>query len=97
MEWDLISFITSGSLRFKILAELLNKTYTPSQLSVKLKIPISHISSTLKELLENNLIDCLTPDRRKNKFFQITKKGEKILDDINKITKKRQVENDRIE
>jgi DNA-binding MarR family transcriptional regulator len=89
MEWDLISFITSGSLRFKILAELLNKTYTPSQLSTKLKIPISHISSTLKELSEKSLIECLTPDRRRNKFFQITKKGEKLLDEINKITKKK--------
>ncbi len=90
MDWNLISFITSGSLRFKLLTELLNKTYTPSQLSDKLKIPISHISSTLKELSENGLIDCLTPDRRRNKFFQITKKGEKILDEINKITKKKE-------
>ena len=89
MDWDSISFITSGSLRFKILTELLNKTSTPSDLSTKLKIPISHISSTLKGLLENELIECLTPDRRRNKFFQMTKKGEKILDEINKITKKK--------
>ncbi len=88
MDWDLISFITSSKLRFKILTILLNSNYTPSELAHTLSEARSHVSSTLKMLESQGLVKCLTPDRRRNKFFQITKKGERILKQINILTKK---------
>ena len=86
-DWNLISFIMSGKLRFKILVELKMSEKTPTDLSTVLKIPISHISKTLSELQEAQLIICLTPNRRKKKFFKITEQGIELLSSINKMTK----------
>jgi len=85
--WDLVSFVTSSTIRFKVLIELNKTKLTPSNLAVQLHYPISHISSTLKSLEEHDLIECLTKKRRKNKFFTITEKGQMILDFINKETR----------
>lgn len=88
MDWDLISYVMSGKLRFRVLAELRKGNKIPTGLAKITNSPISHISTTLKELKDKELIQCLTSGRRKNKFFQITENGEKILDGINKETMK---------
>jgi len=86
VDWDIVSFVTSSTIRFKILIALNKEKLIPSKLAKKLHYPISHISSTLKDLEEQELILCLTKMRRKNKFFTITDKGKKILEFINKET-----------
>lgn len=88
MDWDLISYAMSGKLRFRVLTELRKGNKIPTELAKITNSPISHISTTLKELEYKGLIECLTSERRKNKFFQITDKGENILDNINKETMK---------
>lgn len=88
MDWDSVSFVMSGKLRFRILIELKNSHKTPSDLATLFKVPISHISKTIKELEEKDLVKCLTPERRKMKLYMITKKGIEILNEINKITSK---------
>lgn len=77
--WDLISFVKSSNKRFQILSLLNDALSTPSDISKKLNIPISHVSSTLSELSERDLIVCLTPERRKTKLFETTKTGKSIL------------------
>lgn len=89
MDWDAVSFVMSGELRFRVLIELKDMKKTPSDLKETLKVPISHVSKTLKELKDNELVECLTPERRKSKFYSITPKGTKILDEISKVTSSR--------
>jgi len=84
--WDLISFLISSTLRFKIMIELNKEEKIPSKLSKILKVPISHVSKTLSDLEEKDLVKCLTPSRRKGKFYSITPLGEKILSEINELT-----------
>ena len=43
----------------------------------------------MKELEDKELIKCLTPERRKNKFYEITEFGKELLDFISKETKRR--------
>jgi DNA-binding MarR family transcriptional regulator len=88
MDWDSVSFVMSGKLRFRVLVELKDSQKTPSDLKENIGSPISHISKTLKELESEGLAECLTPERRKMKFFRITNKGIEILDEINKLTSK---------
>ncbi len=86
VDWDIVSFVTSSTIRFKVLIALHKTKLTPSELANQLHHPISHISATLKALEEHLLIECLTKMRRKNKFFTITEKGKKILEFINRET-----------
>lgn len=85
-DWDLISFVKSSDKRLRILSMLKNSVFTPSDISTNLSIPISHVSSTLSELMENKIVICLTPERRKTKLFKITEKGLKVLSKIDEIT-----------
>ena len=88
MDWNLISYVMSGKLRFRILTELRKGNQTPTALAKLINSPISHISTTLKELESKELVECLTSERRKNKFFKISGKGEEVLEDIGRETKK---------
>lgn len=86
INWDLISYVISSTLRFKLIIELNKEEKIPSKLSEILKVPISHISKTLSDLEEKDLVKCLTPSRRKGRFYSITPSGVKVLSEINKLT-----------
>lgn len=85
-DWDLISFVKASDKRFRILLMLKSSVNTPSDVSTKLSVPISHVSSTLSELVGNKLVVCLTPERRKTKLYKTTDKGVQILSKIDEIT-----------
>ena len=84
MDWNLVSFVTGSKLRFKLLIELNKSKKTPSELAHAAKTPMSHISSTLRDLEKRKLVICLTPERRKNKFYSITNLGKDVLEFISK-------------
>ncbi len=86
MEWDKISYVIASKIRFGILTSLNKKIMTPMQLSKELSIPISLVSRTLKDLMENKLIVCLTPKRRKSKMYEISSYGREVLNKIHEIT-----------
>lgn len=82
MNWDFISFVFSSKTRSKVLLLLSKSEKTPKQLSEELSSALSHVSRALQELEEIGLISCLTPNRRKGKFYQITKTGREILNEL---------------
>lgn len=88
MDWNKVSFITGSEIRFKIFLELKSGPKTPTQVSKKIKAPLSHVSKGLSELEKEKIVICLTPTMRKNKFYSLTELGKDLLKDINEITKK---------
>ena len=85
MDWETVSYVFSSELRLKILLELSKSKNTPKQLSLSLKHPMSHVSKALKQLNEKQLVECLTPDRKKGRLYNITELGGQVLDEIGKI------------
>jgi predicted transcriptional regulator len=88
LDWDTVGFVFSSQLRLKILLVLRESKNTPKQLSASLKKPMSHVSKALKQLSERQLVECLTPKRRKGRLYDITKRGNQVLDEIGKIGRK---------
>lgn len=88
MDWAVVSFVMSSKPRFKVLIELFQGKSTPSKLADALGFPSSHVSKALSELSEKGLVRCLTPERRKTKFYEITEEGTKCIAEINKMTSK---------
>lgn len=86
-DWNLISFVLASEIRFKILVSLNNQVKSPTDLKKEMECPISRISAILKELSEHELVENLSPTRRKNKIFSITEKGKDIIKDIHTMTK----------
>lgn len=78
IKWELVSFVRRSSQRRKIL-ETLNKPITPSQIARETKMYITHVSRTLKELVDKGLVECLTPKERVEKYYKITTLGKDIL------------------
>jgi len=86
MDWNLIGFIKASKYRMKILFALKNNKKTTKELTDMTGFYISHVSKTLKELLNKKLITCLTPNLKKGKIYSITDLGTDVLDEIEKLS-----------
>ena len=86
MMWELLSFI-QGRTRSICLKELMNGPRTPGMISKSSGKNLSHISRALKELRKKGLAECKNPKSAKNRFYQITKKGEELWATVEKINR----------
>lgn len=79
IDWDLIGYIKASKYRYQIMSALNAKHKTPKEITEELNYYISHVSAILRELVEKELVICLTPKRRKGKLFTLSEEGKKIL------------------
>ncbi|KHO55100.1 MAG: hypothetical protein QT10_C0007G0086 [archaeon GW2011_AR19] len=82
-DWDNISFIVRNKNR-RAVFEALENPKTPTNLSEELKINIGFVSNLLIELQERKMIECLSPNEKRNRFYKVTKEGKKIKQLIKK-------------
>ena len=80
-KWDNISFVVRSSPRKKVFYAL-QELKTPTQLSKELKINVGFVSNILIELLKRNLVECLSPNEKRHRFYKISNKGKEILRDL---------------
>lgn len=69
---------------------LLSNTNSPlsaNELRKKLDISLSQASSTLKELCEKELIECLNPQDNIGKIYNITPEGNSMMDVLRRYKK----------
>lgn len=72
----------SSEYRKNICLALEERPLTPKQLSERFSIALSHVSNTLKDLEENDLVKCLTPNKRKYKLYELSESGEELLHEM---------------
>ena len=82
--WDLVSFVKRSKYR-ELILKAIEKPSNPTKLKKELSIDKAHISRALASLIKKELAVCLTPEAKKFKLFQITKKGIRVLKEINKL------------
>lgn len=83
-----ISYLLRSKLSYKIL-ECLNssdKPLTPLQISKKTNIARSNVSTKLGVLVKRNYVVCVNPKDRKWRFYKISNKGKKALNETKKFT-----------
>ncbi|MEK6832947.1 MAG: winged helix-turn-helix domain-containing protein [Nanoarchaeota archaeon] len=81
-KYELISFVLRAKNRQEILKQLSLGNKTATELTKATKMYKSHISRTLKELLEERLIECLNPKDREYKFYKLTRKGKNLIKNL---------------
>jgi predicted transcriptional regulator len=81
-DWLAYGFVVASTRRKAILIALRSRPATPKELSVKVRIPLSHVSMTLKELGERNMVVCLTPNLRKGRVFDLSSNGRSVADRV---------------
>ncbi len=87
MSYTEISLVLGSPLCRKIL-ELLGKTehpLTPLEISKGTGIARSNVSTKLMDLTRFKLVICVNPERRKWRFYKITRKGEDTLKEARRI------------
>lgn len=79
--YDLISFVSRGKVRKKVLFNLI-KPFTPTELSHVIKTHRSTTSRTILALEGKGLVKCITPKEKMGRYYEITEVGKQILEKI---------------
>ena len=51
----------------------------PSEIATITNIRLNHVSMFLKNLKENNLVECLNEDSKKGRLYQLTRLGKDVI------------------
>ncbi len=81
MDIELKNWLYSGKYRKGILKALKRKPSLPSELAKELQIHRSSIARILNDLVAESLVSKTTKNAKTTTYF-LTKKGEKIAEDI---------------
>ena len=73
-----IAYVLSSTYRLKVVKVLHKNMSFPAKIAKNSGIRLNHISKVLKDLKDNNIVECINPEVRKGKLYRLTDKGEKI-------------------
>lgn len=76
--YDLVSFVSRGKTRKEIL-KALDKPITPTGMASKIKTHRPTVSRSILELEGKGLVECITPNEKMGRYYQITNKGKEVL------------------
>lgn len=77
------AYIECSNYRLNVFQAIGDNGYgMPSRIAKKAGIKTNHVSKVLKELKEAELVECINEDQRKGRLYRLTRKGEKIYNDI---------------
>jgi DNA-binding MarR family transcriptional regulator len=80
-DWDAISFVIRSEYRKNILFHLATKKDIPSNIAEETGYHQSHVSNTLSELREKDLVERLV-ESPKGRIYALTEKGEEVVTEI---------------
>ncbi|OIO21395.1 hypothetical protein AUJ17_02805 [Candidatus Micrarchaeota archaeon CG1_02_47_40] len=90
MNWNHYGFVKASKYRSKIVEALAAAPKTPSQIANEIKLFKTHTSTVLKELVNEKIVECLTPNLRRGKIFGLTANGKAVASQMQgKISKTR--------
>lgn len=84
LKWDKYGYTIASEYRKKVVAVLKQKPRSPKQIADQTTLHLSHVSSTLSDLEEKGIVQCLTPNLRKGKIFSLTEIGKEIAEELSK-------------
>ena len=77
-----IEYIEKSKYRSKVLKTLANNAKMPSEISKDTGIVQNHISNTLRQLKDHDLVECINPEVRKGRLYRLTDKGDEVVEKI---------------
>jgi len=76
--YNLVSFVTRGSVRRKVITGLLRPN-TPTELAKTIGVARAAVSRTIQDLEKVGLVECLTPDENRDRYYRTTDTGKKVV------------------
>lgn len=75
-------YVEKSSYRVKVLKAIGGDVKIPTEIAKDSGVLRSHVSNVLRELKDEDLVECLNPKSRKGRLYRLTQEGSDILDDI---------------
>ena len=72
-------FVLASKYRKNVVLVLESKPKTPKEISIEINCDLTHVSRALRELTNNRITRCATPERVKGRIYQLTNSGIEIL------------------
>lgn len=82
MDVEEYAWVKASGYRENVLLALEGKPRTPKELSEMTEYYLSHVSNVLSDLADHGLAECITPERKKGRLWQLTARGEGIVEDL---------------
>ncbi|WP_408958570.1 winged helix-turn-helix domain-containing protein [Natrinema sp. 74] len=83
IDWGKVGFVDSSTYRTEVLSHLVESRLTPKELSNETPIELSHVSRTLGELKEKDLVELLVPeDQQKGRIYEATEEGKRVWETV---------------
>jgi len=76
--YNLVSFVTRGSVRRKVIKGLLRPT-TTTELAKMIGVDRAAVNRTIHAMEKVGLVECLTPEENRDRYYQVTETGKKIV------------------
>jgi len=83
----LVGTVIASEYRRKILRALEKSSVTPSQIADITKLNRVHVSRFLRELRDDGMVTCETPDLRKGKLYSLSDLGKSVLGSVAELEK----------
>ena len=77
-----VDYVKRSQYRSKILKSLADDVKMPSQIAKDTGIVQNHISNSLRQLKEHELVECINPEVRKGRLYRLTDKGNELVKNI---------------
>lgn len=71
-------YIISSSYREKSVRSLNKGDKIPTDLAKDIGIRTNHVSKVLRELKNRDIVECINENKRKNRVYRLTEKGQDI-------------------
>ena len=74
-----VDYVIRSQYRSKILKSVSDDVKMPSQIAKDTGIVQNHISNSLRQLKEHELVECINPEVRKGRIYRLTEKGDELI------------------
>lgn len=83
-DWDVYGKVVASEYRQQVLHALHERPKTPTQIAEEIGKHQSHVSKTLRELVDLDLAKCVNPDAKKGRLYKLTDQGKEIHSQLNR-------------
>lgn len=77
-----INYVKNSAYRTRVMKSLDGKTKIPSEIAKDANIIQNHISTTLRQLKEHELVECINLEVKKGRLYRLTDNGNKVIKEL---------------
>ena len=75
-----LDYVKHSKYRTEVIKSLEGYPMMPSEIAKVTDIYPNHISNTLRQLKDHELVECINPEVRKGRLYRLTEEGERVVE-----------------